>query len=204
MNSGRLLLAESTVAECGSLGGAVANAYGQLTVVRSAIVNTPEDTGVLVVGGRARIMESTISGNGLGIEVVVEGSEVSVANSTISGNEQGGIAGLPGTIVVNSTLVGTVAVPERGAFVASGAVTMRGTLVRGSCQRTAVSGGNNVEVARDSCGFDQDTDQVEVAIGDAQLGDLADNGGPTQTHALGEGSVAIDRIPVEDCVGRGW
>jgi autotransporter family porin len=32
------------------------------------------------------------------------------------------------------------------------------------------------------------------------LGPLADNGGPTPTHALLSGSPAIDRIPVEDCV----
>jgi hypothetical protein len=32
------------------------------------------------------------------------------------------------------------------------------------------------------------------------LGPLADNGGPTQTHALLPGSVAIDVIPADDCV----
>ena len=32
------------------------------------------------------------------------------------------------------------------------------------------------------------------------LGPLQDNGGPTMTHALGPGSVAIDHIPAVDCV----
>ncbi|MGZ5375057.1 MAG: choice-of-anchor Q domain-containing protein [Solirubrobacterales bacterium] len=32
--------------------------------------------------------------------------------------------------------------------------------------------------------------------GDPQLGGLADNGGPTQTMALGPGSAAIDQVPV--------
>jgi len=31
------------------------------------------------------------------------------------------------------------------------------------------------------------------------LGPLQDNGGPTMTHALGAGSVAIDHIPAVDC-----
>jgi hypothetical protein len=35
---------------------------------------------------------------------------------------------------------------------------------------------------------------------DLKLGELADNGGPTETHALGEGSVATDQIPAVDCV----
>ena len=31
------------------------------------------------------------------------------------------------------------------------------------------------------------------------MGPLADNGGPTDTHGLLEGSVAIDQIPAVDC-----
>ena len=34
---------------------------------------------------------------------------------------------------------------------------------------------------------------------DPLLGDLADNGGPTPTHALEPGSPALDRIPAEAC-----
>jgi hypothetical protein len=33
-----------------------------------------------------------------------------------------------------------------------------------------------------------------------KLGELADNGGTTMTHALEAGSEAIDVIPAEDCV----
>jgi hypothetical protein len=34
---------------------------------------------------------------------------------------------------------------------------------------------------------------------DLNLGELADNGGPTMTHALLPGSVAIDVIPADMC-----
>jgi hypothetical protein len=54
--------------------------------------------------------------------------------------------------------------------------------------------------AGDTCGFDQATDQVNVSPEALRLGALADNGGPTPTQALGEGSVAIDQIPEADCV----
>jgi hypothetical protein len=60
--------------------------------------------------------------------------------------------------------------------------------------------GSPCEAARSaSCGFDQPTDQVNVSAEDLKLGPLADNGGPTETHALLPGSVAIDVIPTDMC-----
>jgi hypothetical protein len=66
-----------------------------------------------------------------------------------------------------------------------------------------VSGGHNIESPGDTCGFDQPTDQVNVSTEDLNLGPLADNGGPTMTHALltePAPSVAIDWILAENCV----
>ena len=64
-----------------------------------------------------------------------------------------------------------------------------------------VSLGHNIESPGDTCGFDPDgTDQVNVTAEDLKLAPLADNGGPTMTHALLPGSVAIDVIPEEDCL----
>jgi hypothetical protein len=65
---------------------------------------------------------------------------------------------------------------------------------------TARSGGGNLESPGDTCGFNQPTDAVNISADDLKLGPLADNGGPTMTHALGAGSVAIDVIPEADCV----
>ena len=62
------------------------------------------------------------------------------------------------------------------------------------------SGGYNAESPGNTCAFEQSTDQVDVSADDLKLGELGDNGGPTQTHALGAGGVAIDQIPLEDCV----
>jgi hypothetical protein len=61
------------------------------------------------------------------------------------------------------------------------------------------SGGGNIESPGDTCGFDQPTDQVNVSADDLKLGERANNGGPTMTHALLPGSVAIDHIPAVDC-----
>jgi hypothetical protein len=63
-----------------------------------------------------------------------------------------------------------------------------------------VSVGGNLESPGNTCDFYQPTDQVNVTAQQLNLGPLQDNGGPTQTHALGAGSVAINQIPAEDCV----
>jgi len=67
-------------------------------------------------------------------------------------------------------------------------------LISGSCSgqgiSTASSTGGNLESPGNTCRLDQVTDQVSVA--DPLVGPLADNGGPTFTHALLPGSPAID------------
>ena len=65
---------------------------------------------------------------------------------------------------------------------------------------SVASGGGNIESPYDSCGLTEPTDLVNVSAEDLKLGPLADNGGPTMTHALLPGSVAIDRIPPAMCV----
>jgi hypothetical protein len=77
-------------------------------------------------------------------------------------------------------------------------------LLEGECEvgdlGATTSNGYNIESPGDTCGFDQGTDQPNVTSGALSLGPLADNGGPTETHALLPGSVAIDMIPGVDCV----
>ena len=71
----------------------------------------------------------------------------------------------------------------------------------GDCdaRSSITSNGSNIESPGNTCGFDQATDEVDVAEGQLNLGPLQDNGGPTMTHALLPGSVAIDVIPADMC-----
>jgi len=62
-----------------------------------------------------------------------------------------------------------------------------------------MSGGYNIVGGTDACGFDDPTDLVDVSSAALALGPLSDNGGPTMTHALLQGSVAIDTIPGAMC-----
>jgi hypothetical protein len=73
-------------------------------------------------------------------------------------------------------------------------------LVDGGCAGSIESGGHNIESPGDTCNFDQLTDQVDVTAEQLNLGPLQHNGGPTETHALGAGSVAIDQVPADECV----
>ena len=72
---------------------------------------------------------------------------------------------------------------------------MAGQASGGDCNTTLTTGGYNIESGT-SCGFTGTGDLQNVSSGSLALGALANNGGPTQTRALGAGSVAIDRIPV--------
>jgi hypothetical protein len=63
------------------------------------------------------------------------------------------------------------------------------------------SNGYNIESPGNTCGFDTNKgDQFDVTAEALNLGPLQDNGGPTQTHALLPGSVAIGKIPEAECL----
>jgi hypothetical protein len=72
---------------------------------------------------------------------------------------------------------------------------LAGQAAGGDCNTTLTSGGYNIESGT-SCGFTQASDLQNVSSASLALGALANNGGPTQTRALGLTSVAVDRIPV--------
>jgi hypothetical protein len=97
--------------------------------------------------------------------------------------------------LINTTVSGDI------AFL--GTLTSTSTLMDGACDErsrgAAASLGYNIESPGDTCGFDQQGDQANVTETQLNLGELADNGGPTMTHALLPGSVAIDMIPPAMC-----
>jgi hypothetical protein len=87
------------------------------------------------------------------------------------------------------------------------AISSRNTLLQGVCDcvlspeepmASMTSLGGNLQVGADTCGLLHPTDQVNVTAAELALGPLANNGGPTATHALLPGSVAID-AGVADC-----
>jgi hypothetical protein len=136
---------------------------------------------------------------------------VTLINTTVSGNTAFGCSHACGSgggifvydndttlALINSTISGNTA-PIGGAIAGVG-VTAENTLIDGDCAGSFASNGGNLESPGDTCGLTDATDQVNVTAQALRLGPLADNGGPTETHALLPGSPAIDAIPVADCI----
>ncbi|MCB9850961.1 MAG: hypothetical protein H6817_09695 [Phycisphaerales bacterium] len=122
--------------------------------------------------------EGEIGGGGLSARGFCE---VSVRNSTIAGNLGGGAEGI---LLESLSGYGTPFVDLQNVLIgeqASGA----GCLARAG---TIVSRGHNLD-SDGTCNLDSNGD---ISFGFANLGPLADNGGPTFTHALLPGSDAID------------
>ena len=206
-------------AERGNVGGGIHN-QGTLTLTNSTVSgNTTESFGggILNEGrgfaqGTLTLTNSTVSGNtAVGAYAAGGGitnfGTLTLINSTVSGNTApsgGGIVNLGTLTLTNSTVSGnTTSFGVGGGILNDRTMTLTNSLIDGDCfsgvTTTTTSGGGNLESPGNNCGFDQPTDQVNVSADDLKLGPLEDNGGPTQTHALLSGSVAIDVIPTDVC-----
>ena len=164
------------------------------------------------------VIDTTVAGNiapgamgeGGGINAET-GAVLNVTNSTISGNtataDGGGIrvVGLnqPTVNVLSSTITANTAANGGGTFPEAGnTVNLKGSILAGNtgtvsapdCGGVLTSQGHNLIGNPAGCTISnqQPTDIVGPNPG---LGPLADNGGPTQTHALTPGSLAIDAGP---------
>jgi hypothetical protein len=189
-------------------GGGIVAFTGTLGIIDSTVSKNLR-SGIAVNLVTLRVRNTTISENVAALQgggLVGWGhpsGRAIVTNSTISGNFAmlGGGVSLLNLTMINSTVSGNVA-QNGSAFFFHDTPKVLGTVIEGDCAggNVGISGGHNIESPGDTCGFNQRTDQVNVSAEDLKLGPLQDNGGPNRTHALLPGSIAIDVIPVEDCV----
>jgi hypothetical protein len=224
VNTGTLTIADTIVSGCRGVGIESTGVLNLIDSIVSGCRNVGiESTGVLnlidtVVSdnrfgifteGTAMLRNSTISSNTSSGIVSWGGSPLlpptlTIVNSTISGNGEDGIWACGPLTMVNSTVSGNTgsAIYKSRRDCGGFPDDIIDSLIDGDCVgvEPTESSRHNIESPGNTCGFDQPTDQANVSAEDLNLGPLADNGGPTMTHALGEGSVAIDHIPAEDCV----
>jgi hypothetical protein len=198
-NDGTLTLTNTTVTENGDFG--IINFRATMTLAGCTISDNPR--GILNNDSTLALTDSTMSNNE---ELAIDNDgEVLITNSTVSfGEGSSGVhsnRGLSAITVINSTFRanGVLAGPAISVENDSPPVKIAATVVDGECAGDITSNGYNIESSGDTCGFDQGTDQTGVSADDLKLGPLADNGGPTMTHALEAGSVAIDVIPADMC-----
>ncbi len=182
---GDVLIVQSTVTDniAGNEGGGLWNNTGTLTIDSSTIANNeaPDGGGIFNNSdvGDIAIVNSTISGNeadNAGGGLLSQGGDVTLTSVTIANNQAGqggGIEIIGGTFTIDSSII---AGNDAGTGPdVNGTVTSAGQNVIGNSSDVTISGATS-------------TDRINV---DARLAPLADNGGPTWTHALQVNSPAL-------------
>jgi len=212
IRTGTLTVTSSTVSGnyAGSFGGGIL-----ATISATVTGSTVSDNHAASFGGginavTATITRSTVSGNttadgGGGIAA----GTATLTNSTVSGNTAkttaGGIAATTATLL-NCTVVENIAQTGGGLFHSPGGTfSLRNTIVAlnlvgiGGSGRDVFGdftsqGHNLIGDGTGGTGFVGTGDLVGTTANpfDPKLGPLANNGGPTKTHALLAGSKAID------------
>ena len=200
-------------------GGIRAETGGSLIVRRSTIRDnlTGQDGGGISSGTTGSVMldSVTIVGNRAGRGgggVDTDHGSLSIVNSTITGNhaasQGGGIVHDGGQLTLRHTTVAFNEAQIRGGIDqnTSNPSFFRANIlahnVGGDCGfyrfASVTSLGSNL-VSDGSCRFTAAGDQPAA---DPRLGPLANNGGPTETHALLDGSPALDAVQ-EPCTSDG-
>ena len=173
------------------------------------------------IPGSMTLTNSTVSGNAAGTGVVNLSSSLTIESSTVSGNTGntgyggGGVlnfswTAIATTSVFSSTIAENRNLTSRGdaiadAFSPPGSVVLKNSVVASPTQGLGddcniaagvlTSLGHNI-ASDASCGL---TGSGDLNSTDPLLGTLADNGGPTLTHAPLLGSPAADAVPLADC-----
>jgi hypothetical protein len=185
----------------GSVAGGISN-YGTATLVNVAVIRntafTPGGGGAMGGGlvnsgmpptGGLTLINATVSGNS--------------ASSELGASVAGGLQN-QGSLVLNATTISHNTAAEGGGFQAfGGELTAKNTIIADNggsdCAifppTDLISEGHNL----DSDGSCHLTATGDLSGADPLLGPLADNGGPTQTHALLAGSPAIDAGDAAAC-----
>jgi len=146
--------------------------------------------------GNGEIVNSTISGNTSttwhGGALFLTDGAMTVLNSTIVGNHAP--SGTTGGLFVGTFGTSNASLSLQNSIVANNGDfgCLEGYFGAGTVTLTSL--GNNVFT--DGTCAPVSSDQI---VADAGLGALADNGGPTFTHALLAGSVAIDAANTAVC-----
>jgi hypothetical protein len=174
--------------------------------------------GIYAVDDPFTLKKSTLSGNRAAVDgggVYVENADVTMANDTISGNRTrgngGGINSTEDAVVhMNAVTVARNRADTDGDGFGDGGglfgdsseqnyspknslIALNAAAAGPNCQTGLTSEGENLfgPVGPGCFGTTPD-DFLDVRSSQIKLGRLRDNGGPTETHALGRGSKAID------------
>ena len=195
VRNGTLTIRSSTLSNnIGTFGGAINNAVGNVTVIDSTLSNNQAITSSVP----AVAFGAAIANNGSENEA----SSLTLINTTVSGNHTplrgAGIYNGPDAVftAINSTISGNQADVGGGVVNQPDAtMTLHNTIVANSTGGDCVSFGGTINAANslieDGLTCVNGTNSNNLT-GDPNLGPLQNNGGPTETHALLDGSIAFN------------
>lgn len=195
----------------GSFGGGISNA-GTLTLDSVTISgNTAgQDGGGVSNGGTLTITNSTFNGNTATANggALANTGTATITNSTISANTAtlgGGLYSAAGSltlahVTVNGNTATAVIAPGGGVYDTSATVSIGHSILNANtgdnCNAAIASNDYNIDSnGSQVCNFTEPGDQNT----NLTLGALANNGGPTNTHALISNSPAIDAGDPVNC-----
>jgi CSLREA domain-containing protein len=203
-------------------GGGLNNRGGWVTLINSAVVSNTAaaaggglaNTGALTLTNTS-VLSNTANGASGGGGLYNNGGTVSFTNVTLSGNRakdnggglrnrNNGVSTLTNVTLTNNTADYEANGTGNGGGVDrySGTVNLKNTIMAGNadnsastkypdCSGTMTSQGYNLIQSTTGCTLTGDTTGNITGVS-ANLGPLADNGGPTLTHALLTGSPALE------------
>ncbi len=220
-------IASGEYAEGGGVGNTGAMTIDQSNIVNNQVDDTKDlggSGGILNAQGTMRITRSTIANNkaefyGGGVR---NSGTMNIVNTTIGGNEAKYGGGLMNSVMVTTSLYNVTVVNNRasggdgsggGVYASESTLNWKNTLIAGNtnangienCTGTVTSQGYNLMTyAGMYCALEGGenvmTDQYGLTESDVKLGPLQKNGGSTMTHALLDGSRAIDMGNPAGCV----
>jgi hypothetical protein len=164
-----------------------------------------DDDGYSVTMENSLISGNHAEYNGGGIKFYSDDGALLMSNSTVSGNSAGANGGGlylthedGDSRIENSTIVDNTAEFGGGLYNATSQVTIRSSIIANNIATESnpdIGGGDlyvQFSLIEDPNSISLDQNVNNVFYVDPMLGPLADNGGPTFTHALLAGSPAID------------
>jgi hypothetical protein len=151
--------------------------------------------------GNASIIKSTISNNeDRGVE---NRGTMLIANSTISANGVNGVSAVEGSLSITYSTIAYNGFNGLNAFNGGAVVaSVSNTLISDNANEDCEISSNTSILPIPVSGTNLDSDGTclfsDILMPELGVGPLGDNGGPTQTHALADGSPAIDAA-TESC-----
>lgn len=179
---------------------------GTFTVRNLSITGGSENlsSGSAILSYADVVLENTVvHGNtgSAGSIVFAQNANVTLINSTVSGNTSSNVstsdfgAVMGDTVALINSTVTDNPYGGVGSPVAIGKVILRNSILSNNGGENCTGDAPATAITREGANIsDDDTcgGPTQIMIGDPEIGPLADNGGPTRTHALLAGSPAID------------